>query len=122
MFRPYPEEVPWALLAEAGGDAAALEDSLDLDLVRIAKLDGQIVGAYALRELTPTCFELVALAIRAEARAQGCGRWLLGHALGLAESRGGQAVRVRGQRHAGFLAPVGFVPVDNDLLLEFIPE
>jgi N-acetylglutamate synthase-like GNAT family acetyltransferase len=122
MFRPYPEEAPWALLAEAGSAAEMLEDSLDLDLVRIAKLEGQIVGAYALRELTPICFELVALAIRADSRSQGCGRWLLGHALGLAESRGGQAVRVRGQRHAGFLARVGFVPDGSDLLLEFTPE
>lgn len=122
LFRPYADEAPWDLLAESGSDAETLADSVDLDLVRIAKLDDRIVGSYALALLSPTEYELVALAVERASRGRGFGRWLVGHALGLAESRGGRSVRVRGARHATFLARFGFARVDDGLLLELIPE
>jgi len=128
MFRPYRDEVPWDLLvntgaeAGAGADEDALAAVLELDLVRVAKLAGRVVGAYGIRPLTPTRYELVALVVAEGWRGKGFGRWLLGHAIGLAESRGGREILVRGQRPAAFLRRFGFEPAGADLLLELTPE
>jgi N-acetylglutamate synthase-like GNAT family acetyltransferase len=121
-FRPYRDEMPWELLASAGADEDALREVLELDLVRVAKLDGRIVAAYGIRPLAPTCFELVALVVAEGWRGKHFGRWLLGHAIGLAESRGGREIVVRGQRHAAFLARFGFEPDGPDLRLTLTPE
>lgn len=121
-FRPYADEMPWELLESSGADPEALAAVRELDLVRIAKLDGRIVAAYGIRPLTPTRYELVALVVAEGWRGKGFGRWMLGHAIGLAESRGGREVLVRGQRSAGFLRRFGFEPAGADLLLELTPE
>jgi len=122
MYRPYADEVPWELLEAAGADEDALAAVLELDLVRVAKLEGRVVGGYGIRPLSPTSYELVALAIAEGWRGKGFGRWLVGHAIGLAESRGGREIVVRGQRHATFLRRFGFEPAQNDLVLPLIPE
>jgi len=122
MFRPYADEVPWELLESAGADEDALAAVLELDLVRVAKLEGRVVGGYGIRPLSPTSYELVALAIAEGWRGKGFGRWLVGHAIGLAESRGGREIVVRGEGHAAFLRRFGFEPAQNDLVLPLIPE
>lgn len=106
----------------AGADRESLQKVVALDLVRVAKLDGRIVGAYGIRPQTPTCYELVTLVVEAGWRGRAFGRWLMGHALGLAESRGGREVLVRGQHHAAFLQRFGFEPSGSDLRLELTPE
>jgi GNAT superfamily N-acetyltransferase len=121
-FRPYADEMPWELLESSGADPEALAAVSELELIRIAKLDGRIVAAYGIRPLTRTRYELVALVVAEGWRGKGFGRWMLGHAIGLAESRGGREVLVRGQRPAGFLRRFGFEPAGADLLLELTPE
>jgi GNAT superfamily N-acetyltransferase len=131
VFRPYPDEVPWDLLTASAGSAdevaqealeASLTAVLELNLVRVAKHEGRLVGAYAIRPLSATRFELVALTVAEGFRRQGLGRWLLGHALGLAESRGAREVLAHGQAHRRFLARSGFQAHGPDLLLTLSPE
>jgi GNAT superfamily N-acetyltransferase len=122
VFRPYPDEVPWELLAQSGADEDTLAAVLELDLVRVAKYRGRVLGAYGIRPLTSIRFELVALAVAPSHRRRGLGRWLLGHAVGLAESRGAREVLVRGQRHQRLLGAIGFEPDGPDLLLGLTPE
>ena len=81
MFEPFPGELPVDLVG--AGDPAT---------VRVAKLDGAVVGAYRLRRLAATRFLLAALGVHPPYRGRGAGRWLLGHALGVAESKGGRSV------------------------------
>lgn len=122
IFRPYPDEVPWALLACAGGDEDTLAATLEPDRIRVAKDAGTVAGCYAIRPINAICFELVALAVADGYRRHGLGRWLLGHAIGLAESKGAREILVRGQRHRRFLARVGFEPDGDDLRLTLTPE
>jgi N-acetylglutamate synthase-like GNAT family acetyltransferase len=125
FFRPYPDEVPWELLEAAIGGPDAedtLAQVLELNLVRVAKRDGRVVGAYGIRPLSATRYELVALAVAEGQRRQGFGHWLLGHALGLAESKGAREVVVRGHRARRFLARVGFQVDGSDQLLTLTPE
>jgi GNAT superfamily N-acetyltransferase len=128
IFRPYADEAPWSLLAESGVDEHDLVARLSRDETRIAKHDGRVVGAYGLRPLTDVRHELVALAVAEGFRRQGLGRWLLGHALGVAESRGAREVAVaacaRGLPVAArrLLTGSGFVCGADGWLLELTPE
>ncbi len=129
IYRPYTDEVPWDLLEAAGGEENALREVLALNLLRVAKYDDQVVGGYGIRPLTPTRFELVTLTVAEAYRRKGLGRWLLGHAIGLAESRGAREIVVRAQKHqphdrarSSFLAGVGFSTDGSDLLLTLMPE
>lgn len=118
VYRPYPDEIPLDLLALAG----TTPEQVDADLMRVAKLDGQAVGFYQLRELGETTWELVGLAVARECRHHGLGRWLLGHAIGIAESKGGREIRIRSTRQRKLLARTGFVAEGDALVLRLTPE
>ena len=94
ILRPYPEEVPWDLLLDADPSRERVERYLSDDYTRIAKYDDRVIGVYALARNQPTLFELMNIAVVEGFRGTGLGRWLLGHAIGLAESKGARAVEV----------------------------
>ncbi|MEQ8857126.1 MAG: GNAT family N-acetyltransferase [Pseudomonadales bacterium] len=122
VFRPYPDEVPWDLLAEAGVDEDTLARVLELNFVRVAKHRGRVVGAYGIRPLAPTRFELVALIVADGYRRQGLGRWLLGHAIGLAETKGGREVFASARQGRRFLEGMGFEAHADGVRLVLTPE
>lgn len=100
IYRPYPGEAPWP----------------DADPVwtRVAKLDDAVVGAYEIERLSALRFRVKALWVDADFRGRGLGRWLLGHAIGTAESQGGREIEAA----AGvpFYRRHGFRPVGDDAL------
>ena len=125
VYRPYPGEVPCDLV---GADAP-------LDDVRIAKVDchgstshgstshgstSRVVGAYRLVQLDAERFAIRALGVYPAYRGAGIGRWLLGHAIGIAESRGARVIDAEGP--PGFLQPVGFTPRAGGYRLVLTPE
>ncbi len=110
IYRPFVGEVPSDLV----GAGAELND------VRIAKFDGRIVGAYRLAQVAADRFEIAALAVYPDFRGAGIGRWLLGHAIGIAESRGGRVIDATGPERL-FLG-AGFVPWDHGFRLLLTPE
>lgn len=120
VFRPYPDEVPWDLLGQAPVDEARLVESLEQNLLRVGKHDDRVVGSYAVRAQTPLRYELITLIVAEGFRRQGVGRWLLGHALGLAETKGARELVARrcaglGTRSAErFLTRAGFRTDDAD--------
>lgn len=115
VYRPFPGEVPCDLV---GADAA-------LDDVRVAKVGGhgskaRVVGAYRLGQLDAQRFAIRALGVYPAYRGAGIGRWLLGHAIGIAESRGARTIDAAGP--AGFLQPAGFAPRAGGYRLVLTPE
>lgn len=125
IYRPYADEVPWDLLAEAGVDDAAAHEVLDLNFLRVAKHEGRVTGAYGIRPLEATRYELVTLIVAAGYRRRGLGRWLLGHAIGLAETKGGREIVTalpRDQAARRFLTSLGFEPGPRGLQLILTPE
>ncbi len=126
VLRPYRDEIPWEQL-EAGfahGSDEALA-ALDLNYLRIARYQGDFAGFYAIIPRNPTCFELLTLGVAPAYRRQGLGRWLLGHALGLAETKGGREM-IAAPPAAGvgreFLRRAGFEVQGDRLCLPFTPE
>ena len=94
ILRPYPEEMPWELLLDADPSRERVESYIGDDYTRIAKYDDRVIGVYALARHESTLFELMNIAVAEDYQRIGLGRWLLGHAIGLAESKGARAVEV----------------------------
>lgn len=122
LFRPYPDEIPWDLLALADPDQDRVFGYADADLMRVAKLDDEVVGVYVLERLAPTVYRLCNLAVIPACRGRGLGSWLLGHAIGIAESRGGREILVKEAPLDGLFRRFGFTSRDGDLRLVLMPE
>ncbi len=110
IFRPYPGEAPWP-------DA-------DPDRTRVAKLEDAVVGAYEIERTSATRFRVKALWVDPDHRGNGLGRWLLGHAIGTAESQGAREIEapagVAFYEHYGFPRPGADGP--NASVLTLTPE
>ena len=72
--------------------ATALNDSSSPEVLRVAKLGERIIGCYAMNELRRSMTKARKLLLTGNSRAklprQWGGRWLVGHAIGVAESKG----------------------------------
>ena len=122
IFRPYADEFPDDLFTAAGMDEARLEDLAAAEYVRIAKLGGAIVGAYALGRVDALAYELLAVVVAEASRRQGLGRWLVGHAIGVAESKGGRQVFVPQSGGTRMFERIGFVADGDGLRYDLVPE
>ena len=122
IYRPYTDEIPWDLLFEADPDEQRVMAYTDPDLIRVAKYEGVAIGAYVIRPLSDIRNELCTLVVSQPFRHAGLGRWLLGHAIGLTETRGGREIFVANVPLRGLFARTGFVSVDGGLLFTLIPE
>ena len=96
IYRPYADEMPWELLPE--GLAAP-----DPNLTRIAKLGGEVIGAYAIEPVNALHYRITALVVAERHRRQGLGRWLLGHAIGICESKGAREISAPATRSQLFV-------------------
>ena len=100
LYRPYPDAVPWTLF-ESAGLSEAEHDTLNawvndaladppLMHLRVARQAEETVAAYLLEQEPDHVFVLRFLFVGEGWRRRGIGRWVTGHALGLAESKGGR--------------------------------
>ena len=111
VFPPFPDEAPQEIV---GSD-------FDLDDVRVAKLDGRVIGAYRLAP-AGSVFRIRSLVVYGDHRRRGVGRWLLRHAIGIAESRGGRTVEAACRAPAAFWRDSGFQCEDGVFRLRLTPE
>ena len=138
FFRPKAEDIPWQLLAEgaAGLNAEQLRSVLDLDYTRVAcRIEPPAtIGVYAMLPVADMRFDLISVAVVPELQGQLVGRRLLGHALGLAESKAAREVYlnicVDNARGLDMARRYGFVTVESadtdsstqQLCFELTPE
>lgn len=97
VYQPFAAELPVDIV----GPAADPRD------VRVAKLRDRVVGGYWLVRTSAEGFAIRALGVYADYRHRSIGRWLVGHALGIAESRGGRVVEAPAGA-SGFFLKQGF--------------
>ena len=134
FYRPALEELPQSLRI---GIAALLNDSdreFDMEYTRVlgyrapGAQTSVALGIYSMMHISPTQFELCKWRMEVDYQSQDLGRRLLGHALGLAESKGGRHMSVcvpkDRTREIGVLERYGFVraPEEQTWVFDIIPE
>lgn len=144
FYRPQIDDLPQALQASLQQMLTDQSQQFDLEYTRVLGYRAPdtkntiVLGLYSMMPVTDIHFELRKWRTMAEYEGQGFGRRLLGHALGLAESKGGRRVticvpsdRVRAagilQRY-GFIAdivdmqPIAATGAKTNLVFEVLPE
>ena len=94
IIRLNMQQIPWPLLLEADPGRAMVTDYLSEAFTRVAWIGDDAIGVYALKRLSPISFELMNISVAETFQGSGLGRRLLGHAVGLAEAKGGREVYV----------------------------
>ena len=111
VFQPSSDSMPVRFV---GVDGAPRE-------IRAVELCGRVVGAYRMRRVDACRFRIVALGVDADHRGKGIGRWLLGHAIGVAESKGARFVDAP-LAETGLFAALGFERGNCAWELRLTPE
>ena len=113
VFRPYDSEFPEAMLELAGASDACIENLRAAEIVRVAKRGDLVLGVYAMSRKDMQCFEVLGVMVDAPHRHQGLGRWLMGHAIGVAESKGARWVKLLNSGTSRCFTRMGFYPADD---------
>ncbi|MDA1074175.1 MAG: GNAT family N-acetyltransferase [Proteobacteria bacterium] len=111
VFRPTSEEMVWTLLA-GGCSLDRVPDRGSGVHLRVAKLDGQIIGTYVVEAVEALTYRVVWIAVEEAFRGHGLGSWLLGHAIGIAESKGARLINAPAGYPGTLLNRIGFRPIE----------
>ena len=109
MFRADPDDLPEFLLT------LHHQFGQQSDLLRVAKIGTRTVAGYGLTSATEARgnFCLDWIAVVPELRRQGVGRWVMGHAMGVAESKSGGGLVTPRLEPAEFFQRLHFIAVDD---------
>ncbi len=122
VFRPYANEVPEELLLAEGFSQAVLDTWLQADMVRVAKREDEVLAVYAMDPGDNLVFYLHGVVVAQRWRKQGLGRWLVGHAIGVAESKGARHVQVHNPKVLRFWRSLDFIDDGAGMRFDLIPE
>ena len=122
VFKPYAHELPEALLETAGLAEETIDQWLAAETLRVAKIGTDVLGAYAMVRLDAINFELYGVIVEPRIRKQGLGRWLVGHAIGVAESKGGRHLHTSATSGTRMYKKLGFVDSGERLTFDMIQE
>lgn len=117
IYRPHWHERPTQLLARD------IWRDTELDWIRIAKDKDEVIAAYEIEQKDAWNFSVLSLQVAESYRNQGLGRWMLLHAVGLVESRGGRFVHTQCRNHRDFVMRNGFTEVTpGHYVMQLQPE
>lgn len=117
IFRPHWHERPAELLERA------FSSETELDWIRIAKHGNTVVSAYEIEQHDSWNFSLKSLVVSPEYQNQGLGSWMLLHAVGVIESKGGRFVHASCGGKQSIFSRAGFTEVSpNTYVMQLQPE
>jgi N-acetylglutamate synthase-like GNAT family acetyltransferase len=122
VFRPYANEVPEDLLWSEGISEAAVTRWLAAEMIRVAKRGDEILAMYAMDSGDGKTYVLHGVIVAPGVRKQGLGRWMVGHAIGVAESKGARHVQVPVKKALRFFRAIGFEDSTAGLKYDLVPE
>ncbi len=122
VFKPYDQELPHSLLEEEAFSDETIARWLDAEILRVGKLGSEVLGVYAMERADATRFLLHGVVVSRSTRKQRLGRWLVGHAIGVAESKGGRHLQAAGNRSSRLYMRMGFTQRDGQHIFDMIQE
>jgi len=123
IYYPLRGEMPAELLLSGCLDESLLPRLSQEPLIRVAKLHGEVIGAYLSTEVSAQIHRLEALAVLAPFRRRGIGSWLVGHALGVSETRGARTCLACANTEAdGLFRRLGFQHEEDQWVMRIDSE
>ena len=122
VYPPYRDELPLDLFEPPHSDDFYGPSDPPSEFTRIAKTVDQVIGVYELDRIETGVFKIRSLIVDRSFRRQGVGRWLLGHAIGVAESKGGRQVVLASNRAKAFFSKFDFYEVEGALKFDLVPD
>ena len=122
VFKPYDQELPHSLLEDEALSDVTVARWLDAEILRVGKLRSEVLGVYAMDRVDATHFLLHGAIVARSTRKQGLGRWLVGHAIGVAESKGGRHLQAAGDRSSRLYLRMGFTQRDGQPIFDMIQD
>jgi len=122
IFRPYDHGALEEALCHEGFPEWQVHEWLAAEMVRVAKRHEEVLALYSMDPGDGICYLLHGVLVVPKCRQQGLGRWLMGHAIGVAESKGARRLRLTNTKNKGFFFASGFAQKGNEALFELIPE
>jgi N-acetylglutamate synthase-like GNAT family acetyltransferase len=90
--------------------------------LRVAAHNDQVVGAYLVESIDALTYRIRWVAVETVFRHKGLGSWLIGHAIGISESKGARTLVAPTGYPGSLLARIGFKPCDDEMRLELTPD
>jgi len=122
VYPPQRGELPIKLFAPPHCEDFYRPAEPPSEFVRIAKNPENVLGIYELDRVEKGLFRIRSLIVDRSFRRQGVGSWLLGHAIGVAESKGGRQVDLKNNIAKNFFRKFDFYEVEGNLQYDLIPD
>ena len=122
VYPPFRDELPLDLYGPPHLQAECGPAEPPAEFIRIAKNQKQVFGIYELDRSDKGVFVIRSLIVDQASRRNGIGRWLLGHAIGVAESKGGHQLLLRSQLSKAFFQKFDFYEEETSLKYDLIRD
>ena len=122
VYPPFRDELPLDLYGPPHLQAECGPAEPPAEFIRIAKNQKKVFGIYELDRSDKGVFVIRSLIVDQASRRNGIGRWLLGHAIGVAESKGGHQLLLRSQLSKAFFQKFDFYEEETSLKYDLIRD
>ena len=122
VYPPFRDELPLDLYGPPHLNIECRPATPAAEFIRIAKNQQKIFGIYELDRSDKGVFVIRSLIVDQANRRNGIGRWLLGHAIGVAESKGGRQLLLRSQLSKAFFFKFDFYEEETNLKYDLIRD
>ena len=122
VYPPFRDELPLDLYGPPHLKAERGPAEPPAEFIRIAKNQKKVFGIYELDRSDKGVFVIRSLIVDQASRRNGIGRWLLGHAIGVAESKGGHQLLLRSQLSKAFFQKFDFYEEGTGLKYDLIRD
>ena len=119
---PFRDELPLDLYGLSHLKAECGPAEPFAEFIRIVKNQKKVFGIYELDRSDKGVFVIRSLIVDQASRRNGIGRWLLGHAIGVAESKGGHQLLLRSQLSKAFFQKFDFYEEETSLKYDLIRD
>ena len=122
VYTPFKEEIPTEFFGPPHITSSGAVLDPPADFIRVAKILEQVLGIYELNRDRDGRFLLKSLIVDKAERGKGVGTWLLRHAIGVTETKGGRSLVLQDLSSKKFFEDFDFQQIGNELVYYLVPD